>query len=221
MPLVFYYLSLSPPARSVDLVIHALGLSAEYRVVDTLNKEQFKPDFLKLNPIHTIPLIIDDGFILWESHAIMAYLVSKYAKDDCLYPKDQKKRAIVDQRMHYHNDVFYLLRSIIRKILYGNLRVLTDSHIQQVREVQINLEKLLEGNKYMGGDSLTLADYSFITLVDILEAYLPMENKFPLIKAWEARCKTSMKNFKHVNEKGAADIVAKIRDKMSSMENLF
>lgn len=48
MPLVFYYLSLSPPARSVDLVIHALGLSAEYRVVDTLNKEQFKPEFLKV-----------------------------------------------------------------------------------------------------------------------------------------------------------------------------
>uniref|UniRef100_A0A1B6H460 Uncharacterized protein n=1 Tax=Cuerna arida TaxID=1464854 RepID=A0A1B6H460_9HEMI len=221
MPLVLHYLSLSPPARTVDLVIHALGLAAEYKVVDTLNKEQFKPEFLKLNPLHTIPVIVDDGFVLWESHAIITYLVSKYGKDDSLYPKDLKKRAIVDQRLHYSNDVFYVLRRITRKILLGQLKVLSDDYIHRVRELQMNMEKLLEGNKFMAGDTLTLADYSYITLVDVLEVFQPMENKFPHIKAWEARCKASMKSFDYVNKKGAAEIIAKIKDGLSSMENIF
>jgi hypothetical protein len=42
----------------------------------------------------------------------MTYLVSKYAKDDALYPKDLQKRAIVDQRLHYSNDVFYIGKDI-------------------------------------------------------------------------------------------------------------
>lgn len=48
-----------------------------------------------------------------------------------------------------------------------------------------------------------------------------MEHKFPLIKAWMARCKTAMKNFEHVNKKGADEIVTKIKEGLSSMENLF
>ncbi|KAG8256024.1 hypothetical protein J6590_078406 [Homalodisca vitripennis] len=44
-----------------------------------------------------------------SARSIMTYLVSKYGKDDSLYPRDLRKRAIVDQRLHYSNDVFYVL----------------------------------------------------------------------------------------------------------------
>ncbi|ENN73491.1 hypothetical protein YQE_09916, partial [Dendroctonus ponderosae] len=39
-------------------------------------------------------------------HVIMQYLVDKYAKDDSLYPKDLKKRAIVNLRLFF--DACYL-----------------------------------------------------------------------------------------------------------------
>jgi hypothetical protein len=42
-----------------------------------------------------------------QSHAINAYLVNKYAKDDSLYPKDPQKRAIVDQRLHFDSGVLF------------------------------------------------------------------------------------------------------------------
>jgi glutathione S-transferase len=38
-------------------------------------------------------LVDDDGFTLSDSHAIMIYLLSKYAKNDNLYPKDLKKKG--------------------------------------------------------------------------------------------------------------------------------
>lgn len=49
----------------------------------------------------------EDGFVLWDSHAIMGYLVEKYGKDDKLYPKDLRKRAIVDQRLHFESGVLF------------------------------------------------------------------------------------------------------------------
>lgn len=49
----------------------------------------------------------DDGFAVWDSHAIIVYLVSKYGKNDALYPKDFKKRAIIDQRLHFDTGIAF------------------------------------------------------------------------------------------------------------------
>lgn len=55
-----------------------------------------------MNPQHTVPFLVDvDEFTVCDSHVIMAYLVGQYGKDDSLYPKDLKKRAIVDQRLYF------------------------------------------------------------------------------------------------------------------------
>lgn len=62
---------------------------------------------LQLNPQHTIPTIDDNGFSLWESRAIMTYFVNQYGKDDTLYPKDPKKRALVDQRLYFDIGTLY------------------------------------------------------------------------------------------------------------------
>ncbi|XP_046680756.1 glutathione S-transferase 1-like [Homalodisca vitripennis] len=210
MPVVLYWLEHSPPVRSVNLVLHALDLPVEYVDVDLYKKDQLSPWYLKLNPLHTVPLIDDNGFILWESRAIMTYLVSKYGKDDSLYPKDLQKRAVVDQRLHYSNDVFYVVGELTQGIAFRQ-KAPTPELIGKIKEAQENIEKLLTGNKYIAGDSLTVADYSFITLVDLIEVYSPPMKKFPLTKEWFERCKLNMKNFDKANKKGADTVVNKVK----------
>lgn len=61
----------------------------------------------KINPQHTVPTLDDDGYILSNSHAINAYLVDKYGKDDSLYPKDLKKRGVVNQRLFFNEGIFF------------------------------------------------------------------------------------------------------------------
>lgn len=58
----------------------------------------------------------------------MAYLVSKYAKNDSLYPKDPKERAMVDQRMYFDANLFAnLLKCYVRIDLRSEINITTES----------------------------------------------------------------------------------------------
>jgi len=106
MVLKLYYLSASPPSRAVLLGIRNLGLEVDVITVNLFKGEHFKQEFKNLNPVHQVPVIDDNGFVLSESRAILGYLVNKFQPGSTLYPTDAKKRAIVDQRMYYDTNVF-------------------------------------------------------------------------------------------------------------------
>jgi len=53
--LTLYGIDGSPPVRSVLLTLNALGLEFEYKIVNLPEKEHLKPEFLKINPLHTVP----------------------------------------------------------------------------------------------------------------------------------------------------------------------
>lgn len=57
--------------------------------------------------MHTVPTLEDNGFVLYDSHAIMGYLVGKYAKDKSLYPEEVQKRAIIDSRLHFDSSILF------------------------------------------------------------------------------------------------------------------
>lgn len=59
-----------------------------------------EPDFLALNPTGLVPTLIDDGFALWESNAIVRYLCSQYG-EGVLQPTDAHERARADQWMDW------------------------------------------------------------------------------------------------------------------------
>lgn len=76
--------------------------------MNLFQKEQLHGNFTQVNPQHTVPTIDDNGFILWESRAIGAYLAdSRHPNGHSLYPKDIKQRAIIDQRLQFDCGTLY------------------------------------------------------------------------------------------------------------------
>ncbi|RXG56445.1 Glutathione S-transferase theta-1 [Armadillidium vulgare] len=97
----FYYSEYSPPCRAVALTAKALGISLLKKKMNLQNKEHLTPEFLSINPQHCIPTLVDGDLSLWESRVICTYLVSKYGKDDSLYPSHPDKRVLVDRLLQF------------------------------------------------------------------------------------------------------------------------
>ena len=177
----------SPPVRSVLLCASALDIKLDFININLLEGEHMKQDFLKKNPQHTVPVLEeDDGFIVSDSHAIMAYLVSKYGKDDSLYPaKDLKRRAIIDQRLHFDSSTLFTRAVLISKpLLFENIYP-SKERLDALDETLNIVDQILATNNsgYIAGDQLSIADFSFITSLTASNLFVPY-SKFPNIKAY-------------------------------------
>lgn len=207
-----YYALFSPPARACMITAKLIGLDVDLKFVDFAKKEHLSEEFIKLNPQHQIPVLIDENEPYWDSHAIMAYMVSKYAKDDSLYPKDLSKRARVDQRMHYENGVlFQVIKDLVSRIIYGGETSYNEKTVQNCHAAYEFLEKFLDNQNYVVGSELTIADVSIhTTLITLHRIFAVDKEKYPNIVAWMERLK-SLPDNDEVNEKGADQLAMRIK----------
>jgi len=86
----------SPFSRAVILFCRVNGIEYEYVHIRVLAKQTRTPEFAKINPTQKVPCIDEDGFKLRESVTIMRYLATTRNVADHWYPKDPKRRAVID-----------------------------------------------------------------------------------------------------------------------------
>ncbi|XP_050665541.1 glutathione S-transferase D7 isoform X2 [Leptidea sinapis] len=213
-PIKMYYLPPSPPCRAVLMTARVIGLDLDLVVTNIMEGQHKTPEFLKMNPQHTIPTMDDSGFILWESRAIMAYLVNAYGKDDAIYPKNPRQRAIVDQRLQF--DVGTLFPRYLE--LYGPMLFRGESYNEKLAEKLDEalgwLNTMLEGHTFAAGDNLTIADISIVVTLTNLEAlgydYSSHEN----VSKWFERSKKALEPYGYEEiDKSGAQILASFMKK--------
>ncbi|KAH8409859.1 hypothetical protein KR222_011017, partial [Zaprionus bogoriensis] len=199
-----YYAPYATASRSVLMTLGKLGLKANRIFINTAEKEQLKPEFLKLNPQHTIPTLVDDGFAVWESRAIITYLAEKYGKDDSLYPKDPQKRALVNQRLYY--DIGTLGVAFIEYYLPQLQGAKPDP--EKFKKIEFAFELLntfLAGQSYVAGDKLTIADIAIVaTVTSFIALYFDL-NKYPNVASWYERIQQEIPNWDE-NFTGAMEV---------------
>jgi glutathione S-transferase len=100
MTVTLYEISASPNARKVRLLAAELGIPLMRVEMDFKRGDFRTPEFLARNPNGMIPVVDDDGFVVWESAAIMNYLASK-APERGLHPDSAKDRARLDQWLYW------------------------------------------------------------------------------------------------------------------------
>ncbi len=75
-----FYFNGSPNPTKVALFLEESGLTYEPIAIDTRKGDQFKPEFLQINPNGKVPAIDDDGVVVFDSNAILLYLAEKTGK---------------------------------------------------------------------------------------------------------------------------------------------
>jgi len=187
--LVLYGTDISPPVRACKLTLRALNLDYEYKEMDLLAGEHFHEEFLKKNPQHTVPLLDDNGSLIWDSHAIVCYLVDKYTKSDELYPRDLVKRAQVDQRLFFDASILFMsLRNVSIPYFVHQVNLVPKEKVDNIKDAYGHLETFLGDNPYMNGTTLTLADFCCGATASSLAAVLELDQeKYPKVAAWLKR----------------------------------
>src|SRR5215207_3277393 len=75
-----FYFNGSPNPTKVALFLEEAGISYQPIAVDTRAGDQFKPEYLAVNPNAKVPAIDDDGITVFDSNAILLYLAEKTGK---------------------------------------------------------------------------------------------------------------------------------------------
>ncbi len=75
-----FYFNASPNPTKVALFLEESGLAYQPMPIDARKGEQFKAEFLAVNPNGKVPAIDDDGVIVFDSNAILLYLGEKTGK---------------------------------------------------------------------------------------------------------------------------------------------
>ncbi|XP_054725707.1 glutathione S-transferase D1-like [Anastrepha obliqua] len=197
----FYYLPGSAPCRAVLMTAQCVGIDLNKKLLNLSAGEHLKPEFLKFNPQHTIPTLVDNDFAVWESRAIMIYLVEQYAKTDSLYSKNPETRALINQRLYFDMNLYmefgqYFYPAVMKK---------TPFDPQQLKKLEAQLEvlnTLLAGNGFAVGNSLTLADLSLLATISTLDvsSFAKGANidvkKYANIKKWYENMKAVTPGYK-------------------------
>lgn len=204
------FFSASSPCRVVQMVAAALKVPLNLKPLNLQQKEHLLPEFIKLNPQHTVPTLVDNNFPLWESRPICIYLVEKYAKDDTLYPKDPKKRAVVNQRLYF--DMGTLTKRLY-DYFYPQLILNEKPDAEKFKRLEEAVELLdvfLESSSFVAGDKMTIADFAIAVTVSVIKLTGYEIMKFPFISRWYDAMKKSCPGW-DINEEGLSVMKERIK----------
>jgi len=183
------------PSSNSDRVKIALAekrLDWEGVRVRLAQREQKKPEFLKLNPYGKIPVLVEDGKMLFESCIINEYLDEKYP-DPPLMPKDPylrgRGRVLVDYALNYMHEPYWTLRGEMRKPAADRDAAVVADKRRDLERLMLYLEAALADKPFFLGE-LSLTDIAIVPRFLRMEEYgaLPAPS-LPRLGAWLQRMK--------------------------------
>lgn len=174
MVMDFYYASGSPYAWRVWLAFEHKNMGYDLRLMSFDAGDLEKPEFLAVNPRHKVPAIVDRGFALYESAAILEYLESVSASSGGrLFPVDAKQRATA-RRMICECDQYVAkaMDSLADEVLFTEVKDFDEAAIAEARgafasEMQ-QFERYAPAKGFLAGSSPGAVDFALYPMIALV-----------------------------------------------------
>ena len=170
----------------IELRYERVEAGGQFGVVNT-------PEYRAMNPNGQVPTIEEDGFVLWESNAIVRYFAAKHP-EAALWPDDLRVRADADRWMDWQatsgspamRDAFWgLVRTSPEKRDHDLVR----RSIEQSESIMGILDGALAGRSFIAGEAFSAGDIAVGCLAHRW-LNLPVERQSrPNVEAWYERLK--------------------------------
>lgn len=152
-----FYTAPTPNGWKVAMTLEEMGLDYRLRTVNLSAGEQQEESYLNINPNGRIPAIVDDGFAVFESGAIMLYLAEKTGK---LMPRDAKGRSEVIQWLMFQMAGIGPMQGqavVFVRYFPEDIPAAKDRYINESRRLYEVLDRRLEGREWLVND-FSIAD---------------------------------------------------------------
>lgn len=180
--------------RKVLWTAGELGLAYEREDWGLPLRDPNVPEYLKLNPNGLVPVIIDDGFVLWESNAILLYLAEAHG-DGALRSQDLHTRALCYQWLSWQASDLnaqwgYALMALIRKVPgFDDAARIADSLARWSHKMDILELHLAKGGSFVTGQTFTLADIALGLSLHRWFSVPSQHRSLPAVSAYYERLK--------------------------------
>ncbi|XP_077532500.1 glutathione S-transferase 1-like [Haemaphysalis longicornis] len=197
-----YHMDSSPPCRAVRMVARHLNLSLNLIPVNVMGGEHMTPQFRKINPQSVLPTLVDDGFVLWESRAVLTYMVNQYVPHSLLYPTGARSRATVDRLLYFDmGSLFSACHTVLYPVIFGGPPPTSEEEKPLVQALNLLCDFLGE-KMFLTSDIVTLADISVLSSLTVTECADYDLARFPAVKEYYDRMKSTLPYFTEINELG-------------------
>ncbi|KRT81338.1 Glutathione S-transferase [Oryctes borbonicus] len=219
MSLTLYHNDVNSESRAVLLVCKALNIDLVLQEVDIYGGE-ICGEIARAIPHNSTPVLKDDDLIIWENHAIIAYLINQYRSNDPLYPNEPKKRSLIDEMMYFDSSVLLTrINNIFNSILVKDEKEISIDNIRSLQETYNYLEKILDKTEYLTGDTLTIADLCCVASVSSAAIIIPLSSeKYPKLFQWFAKCK-KLPFYNEVSSNGLGKLDSLVEERLGCINS--
>ncbi|MBS0546754.1 MAG: glutathione S-transferase family protein [Proteobacteria bacterium] len=193
MALDFYYGSGSPFAWRVWLALEHKGIPYTFKLLSFDAGDHEKPAYTVVNPRHKVPAIVDGGFALYESAAIVEYLEEKKTGGARLFSADLRERA-TQRRLIREADSYFAppMETMLEAVMEKKSPTEIAAAVHKMRAELVHWEAALDSDHLVGG--LSAADFTLYPLVALIERIgqrnpvaMPADLLPPRVATWAAR----------------------------------
>jgi glutathione S-transferase len=185
----FYGTSRSRSARSLWALEEA-GVKYEHIPAPTTDVK--KPEFLTLNPNGHIPVLDDDGHIIWESMAINLYVAEKYAKDKLWLSTVEEHGDLYKWSFFGMTECEPHLMTILRnRVLAPPEQRDEKAAAQAVESLKVPfkvIDESLKGREYLVGNKFSIADLNVAAVLSWAMMVRLDLSATPAAQAWLQKC---------------------------------
>jgi len=165
-PITLYSHATGPNPWKVAIVLEELGLEYETKFID--KKVMHTPVYEKYNPNGRAPTIEDPntGITLWESGAIIQYLVEQYDKEEKISFKSFPEKHFANQYLQFQmsgQGPYFGQAAWFSNFHQEKIPSAIERYVNEVKRVTKVLDECLKGKEYLVGNKCSYADLSFIT----------------------------------------------------------
>jgi GST-like protein len=184
-PLILYGMN-SPNVRKVAIMIEELAMPYELRHVAVFRGEQFAPEFLALNPLGKVPVLVDPqlGAPLAESAAILFWLAEKGGA--FLPPPSLARYEVLQWLMVQMASIGPMLGRLnhFQLLPQGSQPYALGRYREQAKRLYRLLDDRLAQREWVAGESYSIADIAIWPWADYLERHGFAAAKHPALLRW-------------------------------------